>query len=214
MEDESFLQPDPSVARQGETLRQSEWRTELLKTGIRAKGGAKMEFVRADPLSGTRPLSCDPETKEAKPRRAVISFGPEHAPLEQRQVAQALEEAQTLVPKPALVIFASLQFDPEASKDIDETNWPGVTLLKAQVNGDLVTEDLKKKRSSNESFWLVGQPDIALRPVRGGKGEHKGKFEVEVHGFDYYNPKSGKVESGGKANIAMWMLDPDYDGRS
>jgi adenine-specific DNA-methyltransferase len=212
MEDTSYLQPDPSIARQGETLRQSEWRAELLKTGIRAKGGAKMEFVRVEPLPGTRWLSADAETKEDKPRRAVISFGPEHAPLEQRQVAQALEEAQTLVPKPALVIFASLQFDPEASKDIDETRWPGVTMLKAQMNGDLVTEDLKKKRSSNESFWLVGQPDIALRAIT--KGENKGKFEVEVHGFDYYNPKSGKVESGGSKNIAMWMLDPDYDGRS
>jgi adenine-specific DNA-methyltransferase len=35
-----------------------------------------------------------------------------------------------------------------------------------------------------------------------------------VHGFDYYNPRSGKVESGDTRNIAMWMLDPDYDGRS
>jgi adenine-specific DNA-methyltransferase len=35
-----------------------------------------------------------------------------------------------------------------------------------------------------------------------------------VHGFDYYNPKTGKVESGGKGDIAMWMLDHDYDGRS
>ncbi|MGI8424191.1 MAG: site-specific DNA-methyltransferase, partial [Chloroflexota bacterium] len=206
------LQPDASIAREGQTLRQSEWRAELLKTGIRAKGGAKIEFVRMETLPGTRHLSADAETKEEKPRRAVVSFGPEHAPLEQRQVAMALEEAQTLVPKPALVIFASLQFDPEASKDIDETNWPGVTLLKAQMNGDLVTEDLKKKRSSNESFWLIGQPDIELRAIK--QGENKGRYEVEVHGFDYYNPKTGKVDSGGKANIAMWMLDPDYDGRS
>jgi len=151
----------------------------------------------------------------------VISFGPEFAPLEQRQVAMALEEAQTLVPKPALVIFASLHFDPEAAKDIDEIRWPGVELLKAQMNGDLVTDDLKKKRSSNESFWLVGQPDIGLRRHGGTKAlRHEGKskdaesYVVEVYGFDYYNPKTGKVESGGKANIAVWMLDPDYDGRS
>lgn len=212
MQDDTLLQPDASIARQGQTLRQSEWRTELLKTGIRAKGGAKIEFVRVEPLPGTRWLSADSETKEDKPRRAVISFGPEHAPLEQRQVAAALEEAQSLVPRPALVIFAALQFDPEAAKDIDETKWPGVTMLKAQMNGDLVTDDLKKKRSSNESFWLIGQPDIQLRTI--AKGEHKGKYEIEVHGFDYYNPKSGNVESGGKANIAMWMLDTDYDGRS
>ena len=57
-------------------------------------------------------------------------------------------------------VFAAFQFDPEAAKDIDETRWPGVTLLKAQMNADLLTEDLKKKRASNESFWLVGQPDV------------------------------------------------------
>jgi len=221
MDEETRLQPDASIAREGETLRQSQWREELFKTGIRAKGGAKIEFIRVEALPGTRWLSADAETKEEKPRRAVVSFGPEHAPLEQRQVAKALEEAYQLVPKPALVIFAALQFDPEAAKDIDETKWPGVTMLKAQMNGDLVTEDLKKKRSSNESFWLVGQPDVQLRKhesTKGaktkGKGTEPAMWQVEVHGFDYYNPKSGKVEPGSTGNIAMWLLDTDYDGRS
>ena len=30
----------------------------------------------------------------------------------------------------------------------------------------------------------------------------------------YYNTKTGALESGGTANIAMWLLDTDYDGRS
>jgi len=141
-----------------------------------------------------------------------VSFGPEHAPLEQRQVALALEEAQLLVPKPKMVLFAAFQFDPEASRDIDETNWPGVTLLKAQMNADLLTEDLKKRRSSNDSFWLIGQPDVVLRQIR--RGEDRDKWEVEVHGFDYYNTKTGQIESGGAAQIATWLLDTDYDGRS
>jgi adenine-specific DNA-methyltransferase len=141
-----------------------------------------------------------------------VSFGPEHAPLEQRQVEMALEEAGTLKPTPKMVIFASFQFDPEAAKDIDETHWPGVTLLKVQMNTDLLTDDLKKKRSSNESYWLMGQPDVQVRKV--AKGEHKGKCEVEVFGFDYYNPRTGSIESGDTTKIAMWMLDTDYDGRS
>ena len=107
-----------------------------------------------------------------------------------------------------MLLFCAFQFDAEAAKDIDETNWPGVTLLKVQMNADLQTDDLKKKRSSNESFWLIGQPDVRV------KDAGVGKKQVEVHGFDYYNPKNGNVESGGKANIAMWMLDTDYDGRS
>ena len=30
------------------------------------------------------------------------------------------------------------------------------------MNADLLTEDLKKKRASNESFWLIGQPDVEV----------------------------------------------------
>jgi len=206
------LPADESIARSGETLRHSEWRDELLKTGIRGKGGQKIEFSRVETLPGTRWLNADAETKDDYPQRVVISFGPEHAPLEQRQVSLAIEEAQRLVPTPKIIVFASFQFDPEAAKDIDETNWPGVTLLKAQMNADLLTKDLKKQRASNESFWLIGQPDIRLEKIK--EGENKGKYRVEVMGFDYYNTRTGNIESGGTEKIAMWMLDTDYDGRS
>src|SRR3984893_9595228 len=210
--EESEPPGDESVARMGETLRQSDWRDELLKTGIRAKGGQRIEFSRVEPLPGTRWLHADAETKENTPQRVVVSFGPDHAPLEQRQVELALNEAETLRPKPKIVVFAAFQFDPEAAKDIDETNWPGVTLLKAQMSADLLTEDLKKKRASNESFWLIGQPDVDLEKL--ANGEHKGKYRITLNGFDYYNTKTGNIESGGADKIAMWMLDSDYDGRS
>ena len=142
----------------------------------------------------------------------VVAFGPDHTPLEQRQVALAIEEAQTLVPRPKIIVFAAFQFDPEAAKDIDQTNWPGVTLLKAQMNADLLTDDLKRKRASNESFWLIGQPDVAVETI--AEGDDSGKHRVRVYGFDYYNTKTGEVESGSEDRIAIWMLDTDYDGRS
>src|SRR5207249_2037373 len=37
---------------------------------------------------------------------------------------------------------------------------------------------------------------------------------VSVGGFDYYNTKTGQIESGSPEKIAMWMLDTNYDGRS
>lgn len=220
------VEADGSIARSGETLRQGEWRDELLRAGIRGKAGQHIRFARLEPLPGCRWLHADGESRpndEGQDRlgeagaayvaqRIVVSFGPEHAPLEQRQVAQAIEEAQTLVPRPKLIVFAAFQFDPEAAKDIDETNWPGVTLLKAQMNADLLTDDLKKKRASNESFWLIGQPDVQIERI--AKGEHKGRLQVSVHGFDYYNTKTGGVESGGTEKIAVWLLDSNYDGRS
>ena len=205
---------DASVARKGPTLRHTEWRDELLKTGLRGKGGHHIDFSRVEPLAGTRWLHADAETKGAKPERVVISFGPEYNLLEQRQVELAWEEARTLSPKPAILVFAAFEFDPEAAKDIDgmTKEKTGMTFLTAQMNADLLTEDLKKKRSSNESFWLVGRPDVELREI--AKGEHKGKWEAEIRGFDYYNTRTGTIDSGDTAKIAMWLLDTDYDGRS
>lgn len=144
----------------------------------------------------------------------MISFGPAYSLLEQRQVELAWEEARTLIPKPAIIVFAAFEFDPEAAKDIDELTKEktGMTFLTAQMNADLLTEDLKKKRASNQGFWFVGRPDVELRPIK--SGEQKGKWEVEVHGFDYYNTRTGTIDSGDTSKIAMWLLDTDYDGRS
>ena len=94
---------------------------------------------------------------------------------------QALQEAETLRPSPRVIVFAAFQFDPEAAKDIDETNWPGKTLLKAQMNADLLTGDLKKQRASNQSFWLIGQPDVVVHQI--SKGQNTNKWQVAVQGF-------------------------------
>src|SRR6266704_5093783 len=80
------------------------------------------------------------------------------------------------------------------------------------MNADLLTDDLKKKRSSNQSFWLVGRPDVEVRQIK--SGDDKGKYQAEVRGFDYYNTRTGSIESGDTTKIAMWLLDTDYDGRS
>lgn len=198
---------DESVARSGETSRQALWRDELLKTGVRGKGGAMLRFAEFETLPGLKHLHASGSLAETG-ERVVVSFGPEHAALEQRQVELALTEAETLRPSPKFILFCAFTFDPEAAKDIDEVNWPGVTLLKAQMNTDLLTEDLKKGRSSNQSFWLMGQPDVDLRKRKDGL------WEVQVNGFDYFDPRKGDLVSGGTKQIAMWSLDVDYDNRS
>lgn len=110
------------------TAKQTSWRDQLLATGIMGRGGSRLAFSRVEPLSGTKFLQAEAETKEDVPRRAVICFAGETKPMDSRMVSMALDEVETLRPAPKLVIFAAFQFDPEAAKDIDELNWPGLTI--------------------------------------------------------------------------------------
>jgi adenine-specific DNA-methyltransferase len=206
---------DSSIARSGESARQHGWRDELLKTGIRGKNGQMLKFADLEALPGLRYLHCTGTIAESSGsgspaerggERVVVSFGPEHAALEQRQVEMAMREAGELFPRPKMIVFCAFTFDPEAAKDIDQTK--GVVALKAQMNTDLLTEDLKKARSSNQSFWLMGQPDVSVTRLKDGR------YQVEVHGFDYFDTAKGELVSGGKAKITAWSLDIDYDERS
>ena len=195
---------DMSIARSGHTSRQHAWRDELLKTGIRGKGGQMLRFAELEVLPGTTSVHASGSLDTGE--RVVVSFGPEHGALEQRQVERALNEAGELFPRPKMIVFCAFAFDPEAAKDIDALK--GITALKAQMNTDLLTEDLKKARSSNQSFWLMGQPDVLLTQLPDGL------WQVEVNGFDYFDTAKGELVSGGKGKIAAWQLDTDYDGRS
>jgi len=195
-EAEQPAEADVGIVRSGESARQHSWRDELLKTGIRGKGGQMLRFASMETLAGTVCLHATGTLDSGE--RVVVSFGPEYGALEQRQVEHALREAGELFPLPKMVVFCAFEFDPEAAKDIDAVK--GITALKAKMNADLLTEDLKKARSSNQSFWLMGQPDVELRQRKDGK------FEVEVNGFDYFDTVKGELVSGGKSKIAMWFF--------
>lgn len=188
------------------TAKQDNWRDEMLATGILGRGGERIKFSRMEPLQGTKFFQAEGETTDGK--RAIVCYGSETKVMDARIVSAALDEAGTLFPKPQYVIFAAFQFGPEASQMIDDLKGAGITFLKVQMNTDLMTGDLKKKQSSSQSFWLIGQPDVELVKDK----RSKNRYKVIVHGFDYFDVKKGTVESGSSDRIAMWMLDIDYDG--
>lgn len=204
-ETEQPKEADVAVARSGATSRHAQWREELLKAGIRGKGGQHLKLMDLETLPGAKYLHAVGTVAETG-ERVAVSFGPEYAALEQRQVEIAKNEAGDLFPLPRLLVFCAFTFDPEAAKDIDSIR--GIQALKVQMNTDLLTEDLKKNARSNESFWLMGQPDVEVHELKDGK------LQVEVHGFDYFDTKTGELKSGGKRDIAVWELDTDYDDRS
>lgn len=199
------LEADQAISRSGESQRHHDWKDELIKTGIRGKNGQLLKLTDLETLPDVKYLHASGTIADSG-ERVVVSFGPEYSLLEQRQVEMAMREAGELFPRPKMILFCGFDFDPEASKDIDSTK--GIMALRVKMNADLLTNDLKKQRSSNQSFWLMGQPDVQVNKTRDGL------WQVEVNGFDYFDTVKGELISGGKGNIASWMLDTDYDSRS
>lgn len=141
-------------------------------------------------------------------KKCAIVFGPDYASMEQTQIERTMDEIRNMSEKPGVVVFCSYAFDPEASKDIDNIKIKGLQILKAQMNTDLLTKDLKKKANTNRPFWLIGEPDIEIQKT------NNGKYQVEVNGFDYYDPRTQELKGGSTDKIAVWMLDTDYDNKS
>jgi len=182
---------------------------EIYSTGIQTIKGKKIQFLNLEKSKGFKHIHAVGQIEYEKLNKTVyISFGPNYGPLEQTQVENAVYELRENFKDESLLIFCSFHFDPEASKDIDNLEHPKIKFIKSQMSVDLLTDDLRKKKSSNQSFWLIGQPDIKILK------ENK-NYRVKINGFDYYNPLSkGEIISRENNNIALWMLDTNYDERS
>ena len=157
---------------------------EINSTGILTIDGKKINFINLERTKGFEYIQAVGQSEFEKSfKKTYLSFGPNHGPLEQTQVENAVYELRENDKEECLLIFCSFHFDPEASKDIDLLDLPKIKFLKSQMSVDLLTDDLKKNRSSNQSFWLIGQPDIEV--IR-----ENNNYKVKVNGFDYYNPLS------------------------
>lgn len=188
--------------------KQGSWQEELLASGILDRQGHRIRLSRLDTMEGTTYIAAEGETDEETPRSVVVCFGSDTKPMDRRIVDRAADEAVAIKPRPQLLVIAAFQFDPEATELVNNLKVPGTEIVAVQMNPDLLTDDLRKKQRNAQSFYIIGQPDVTLKPVKGKNGT----WQVEVNGFDYYDVKKGQVTTGSTKDISMWMLDEDYDG--
>ena len=183
-----------------------EWVAELRASGIRTGSGEERLRFRSLEVSGAHTwFHARGVTEEGQ--EALVCLGSASAPMSLAVVHNALDEADDVRPRPALLVFAAFQFTAEASEALARSKVGYARVLTVQMNTDLQMTDLLKRQFRNQSFTLVGQPDVAL--VR----DAEGMLTAEVLGFDYYDPVRQTMTSRGAANIAMWMVDGNYDGR-
>ncbi len=147
-----------------------------------------------------------PQAETERRLRVAISFGPQHGPVIAHQVQEAIQTAR--LNGYDILIFAGFAFDPEAQALIQKVPVARLQVHFASIAPDVLVGDLLKTTRASQIFTVFGQPDVAVHP------QIDGTFVVELRGVDIYDPISGEVHSTRGEEVAAWLLDTDYDGKT
>ena len=160
------------------------------------------------------------EAEAGTPAGVGIAIGPQYGTVSPSFVKGAAREASKATDLDLLCVLG-FAFDPQvlgASEEFlasdesfnvaAERALGRIPVLLVRMNADLLMGEELKKTGAGNLFTVFGEPDIEVREV--GDGE----LVVEVKGVDVYDPTTGEVRSGGVDQVALWMIDTDYDEES
>ncbi len=178
----------------------------LLKAGV--QNGRKAERLLFDslvPFAGER-IQGEGIQRDTQ-QRIAVSIGPQFGTVDPEWIRLAAREATRGLGFDVLLVCA-FAFDPQAMKATEEFSIGRVRVLLVRMNSDLAMGDvLLKKTGSGNLFMIFGEPDVEI--TRDGD-----ELTVEIKGVDVYNPTTGEIRSSGTGDIALWMIDTDYDEES
>jgi adenine-specific DNA-methyltransferase len=178
----------------------------LLKAGV--QNGRKSERLLFDslaPYAGER-VQGEGVQKETG-QRIAVSIGPQFGTVDPEWIRRAAREATRGLGFDVLLVCA-FAFDPSAIKTTEEFDIGRVRVVLVRMNSDLAMGDvLLKKTGSGNLFTIFGEPDIGIT-------KDAADITVEIKGVDVYNPTTGEIRSSGTGEIALWMIDTDYDEES
>jgi adenine-specific DNA-methyltransferase len=161
---------------------------------------------------------------DVSPKRVGIAVGPQYGTVGSRNIMDTAKEAVRAKDIDLLVVLA-FAFDPQAlgSAAADGTSYVSsdagfadvqaerslgkLPVLLVRMNNDLVMGDDLKKTGAGNLFTVFGEPDIDVRV-------DDDQVVVEVLGVDVYDPTTGIVRSQQTEQIAMWMIDTNYNEES
>jgi len=139
-------------------------------------------------------------------KTAAICIGPEYGTVGPALVKEAAKEAVRGVGFDLLIV-CGFAFDPHVSEEAKR--YGKLTVLPARMNPDLAMGDeLLKKTGTGNLFMVFGEPDMDL------KKHQDGRYTIELHGLDVYDPTTGEIRSRSTDDIACWFIDDEYNGES
>ncbi len=226
--------PDPSTTRSeaaGEQASATDFEQMILdnlrKAGIQnGRRNERLTFANVDTYPGVHVHAIGEREVDdgSSPKRVGIVVGPQYGTVGSRNIMDAAKEAVKAKDIDLLVVLA-FAFDPQAlgSAAADGTAYNAsadgfadvqaerslgkLPVLLVRMNNDLVMGDDLKKTGAGNLFTVFGEPDIDIR----SEGD---EVVVEVRGVDVYDPTTGIVRSQQTDQIALWMIDTNYNGES
>ena len=153
--------------------------------------------------------------------RIGVAIGPQYGTVSASFVKNAAREALQAEDIDLLAILG-FAFDPQvtgvaaddyAITDDGFANVAGerklgrIPVLIVRMNVDLLMGEELKKTGAGNLFTVFGEPDINVT-IEGDE------VTVEIKGVDVYDPTTGDLRSKGPGEIALWMIDTNYNEES
>jgi adenine-specific DNA-methyltransferase len=196
----------------------------LRRAGIQnGRRAERIEFESLERVAGEYIQAIgDRKTEDEAPSRIAIALGPQYGTVSPGFIKQAAKEAIADESVDLLCVLG-FAFDPQATGVTEddgvtvvqefatvegERKLGRIQVLLVRMNADLLMGENLKKTGSGNLFTVFGEPDLTLDEVEDGK------LTVTLKGVDVYDPTTGDVRSNSTDEIALWMVDTDYNEES
>ncbi len=167
------------------------------RSGALEGDGTVSEPSRSDRLVGGKPVA--------------IVFGPENGAVSEKLVYEAAREAYAKSYTHLYVIGFAIQ--PNARQLVDQCDRVvGVPATYVQATPDLMMGDLLKNMRSSQIFSVCGLPEIRVQSRKSKAKSARTEYEVELVGFDVFDPATMEAVHRGGGDVPAWLLDTDYNG--
>lgn len=198
----------------------------LQKAGIQnGRKAERLEFATVEPYPGQylQAIGERRDGDDGAPAKVAIALGPQYGTVSPAYIKSAAKEA--VAAGIELVAVLGFAFDPQATGVLEgdgvtvqvadegfanvagERHLGRTQVLLVRMNADLLMGELKNTKAGN-LFTVFGEPDLHVRKFPDGT------YQVTLHGVDVYDPTTGATRSAGIENIAIWMIDTDYNEES
>jgi adenine-specific DNA-methyltransferase len=186
----------------------------------------RLEFSQIEPFPGVRVQAVGtPRGDEGSAPDVAIAVGPQYGTVDAHFIKEAAKEAVKIKGVGILAVLA-FAFDPQAvnlaghddemenvsdqefAMALGERTLGRLRLLPVRMNVDLLMGEALKKTGAGNLFTVFGEPDIQI------DRQADGRVVVHLLGVDVYDPATGEVRSNDTGQIALWMIDTDYNGES